>query len=209
MVATPIIRLADAAIRPGDALVHCTPDAWGQPVSSTVAKRIADIGRGQAFHCSLADRLGDDALVVVEMYFPEGRQHDLASWVEESPGVIHWLRVPEAVAVDYHSSGQPTVRCYDRLAAVRKMREYIGVSYGTNTIWRDWLSSTPWGRLTHDLPGDDEIVDWDPVCSTAVLDALQVGFGGWDLVKHLHTACAQPEDVYRLCILEDQGALVV
>lgn len=209
MPATPTIRLADAAIRPGDILVHCTPDAWGKPVKSVVGRRIAEIGRGQAYHCSMADRLPpDDALVVVEMFPPEGRQRDLRCWVEEIPGVIHWMKTPNVVALDYTSSGQPVCRVYDRLAAVSRMREYIGVRYGVETIWRDWLASSVFGRAVGGLPEEGEIVEWDPVCSTAVMDALQTGFGGYDLCRHLHVACTMPEDVYRLNILEDQGALI-
>jgi hypothetical protein len=99
------------------------------------------------------------------------------------------------------------MHCYDRLAAVHRMRQFIGVRYGFDTLLRDYLASS-WARWITRMPANDDLVDWQPVCSMAVLEALQVGFGGWDLVRNLNTACAQPEDVNRIAFLGDRGALI-
>jgi hypothetical protein len=208
----PTIRLPDAAFRPGDLIVHHAywPGPDGRPdfdrPTSRLSAAIAEIGRGLVSHVGMLD-VEPHGPVVIEMWPPEGRKVDLAPRVLELPGVVHWLRVPNMIAVDCDFRGSPVIRHYDRIAAVEKMRGYIGVRYGFDTIGRDYLASS-WGRWISRLPADDEIVDWQPVCSTAALDAVQTGFGGWDLVRHLNTAAAQPEDVNRIAFLEDAGALI-
>lgn len=203
---------ASRQIAAGDVFVHCTPDEEGRPVRSALARAIAEIGRGRAYHCSMADRRADGTPVIVEMYPPVGRERDLRCWVDEVPGVIHWLRVPDlvtrrfGVAPAAQDGPFEAIVRYDRASAVAKIREYLGVRYGFSTIGRDYLAAS-WGRWISRMPANDEVVDWLPVCSVAVLDALQAGFGGWDLLRDLNTACAQPEDLLRICVLEDMGAL--
>lgn len=210
-----MLSLSDAAFQPGDLIAHHAywPSPDGTPNLRRPVNRlsaaIAEIGRGYVSHVGMVDLEpspdGHD-VVVIEMWPPEGRVVDIRSRIVRYPGVVHWLRVPHAVALDY--GGSPRVRVYDRVAAVSRMREYIGVKYGFRTIGRDYMASS-WGRWISRVPHDDEIVDWEPVCSTAVLDALQYGFGGWDLIRHMNTAAAQPEDVNRIAFLEDMGGLVL
>ena len=199
------IRLADAQFRPGDLIVHYAYWPDGRPINR-VSAAVAEFGRGKACHIGMLD-IEPHAPVVIEMWPPEGRKVDLAPRIAQYPETIHWLKVPNVVALDYTASGNPVCWFYDRQAAVLKMREYIGVPYGFDTLRRDYWASS-WGRWFSDLPDDDEVLDWLPVCSTAALDALQVGFGGVDLIRNLHTLCAHPEDVNRLSILHDEGALV-
>ena len=208
MPALPI-RLADAQFRPGDLIVHWAYWPDGRAINR-ISDAIAEFGRGKACHLGMLDmEPRGEVLVprVVEMVPPEGRVVDLAPRITEYPGTIHWLRVPHVVALDYTASGSPVCHFYDRQVAVTKMREYIGVPYGFDTIRRDYWHGS-WARWFADLPEEDEVLDWLPVCSTAALDALQVGFGGWDLLRNLHTMCAHPEDVNRIAFLEDQGALL-
>lgn len=199
------VSLPSARFAPGDLIVHHAYWPDGRRVSR-LAAAIAEVGRGLASHVGMLD-IESQGPVVIEMWPPVGRKVDLSPRVSRYPGTIHWLRVPNVVALDFGSSGQPVVRCYNRAAAVQRMREFIGVKYGLETIGRAYLASS-WGRWISRIPADNEVVDWQPVCSTAVLDALQVGFGGWDLIRNMNTACAQPEDVNRICFLEDMGALV-
>ena len=206
----PVIRLKDAAFRSGDILVH---HAWypdGTPVSP-VDVVVAEIGRGSkplgACHVAMVDATPEGAMVV-EMTPPEGRCVPIEDRVKKFPATVHWLRVPGVVALAYDSSERPEVHFYDGAAAVRRMRSYIGRPYGWSTIAKDWLASS-WTRWLMHLPNDSEVADWVPVCSVALMDSVQEGFGGWDLERDLNVVAAQPEDVNRVAIFKDMGGLVL
>ncbi len=189
-------------MQPGDVLVEMAHYPDGRRVSR-LAAAVAEFGRGDAYHCSLVS--GPD--LVIEMFPPVGREHNIHERVALHPGTVHWLRVPNVAALDFDQNELKAWHAYDRVAAVAKARTYIGVKYGFDTIVNDLIASS-WFRWISHMPAEDEAVDWLPVCSVMVLDCLQTGFGGWDLVRDLNTACAMPADVFRITILSDQGALV-
>lgn len=195
------IRLSAAVMQPGDLLVHMAHYPDGRVVSR-LATAVAEFGRGDAYHVAVVTGPNE----VVEMVPPHGRVSDIRTRVATFPGAVRWLRVPDWISL-YYSDGLVREGPYDRKKAVSKAREYIGVDYGFATIGRDWMASS-WFRWISHMPADDESVDWLPVCSVAALDSVQAGFGGWDLIRHMATACAQPEDVYRISIFEDGGGLV-
>jgi len=201
---TKTIRLAEARFRPGDILAHHSYWPDNRPISFT-AQAIAEIARGFIHHVAVLDWT-QRGWVAIEMVPPVGREEDIRPRIEKYPGTIAWLRVPDSVSLRF-GEGESLEWIYDRSAAVAKARSYIGVQYGFDTIKRDYLVSS-WGRWFVRLPNDEELPDLLPVCSVLALDAIQTGFGGVDLIRDLNLALTQPEDVHRLCILDDMGVLV-
>jgi hypothetical protein len=168
---------------------------------------IAACGRGDYSHAAMAAWNNGELHALEIRQFRGGREVLLGDQVREHPGRIDWYPIGRRWSGERWPKADPATPdlCFDRQAAVRTMRSFVGCRYGWWNIVRVGLRHLWAVRLLAGVPSD---VDYDrapPFCSQAV--AIATRAGGVDPVPHLADRLTEPGDLARSLFYEYGGTL--